>query len=124
MFELAASAKKRSSRANTLTLQARQAALSTAVSRLLVQNNEGEELAADKIAKIYDGVQRQLYLLLARLSSPSCSPVFTSFAPIAGFSLASNCSRATQRARAEINPYQESTLRHISRELHDEFARC
>ena len=34
------------------------------MSRLLVQNNEGEEQAADQIAKIYDGVQRQLYLLL------------------------------------------------------------
>src|SRR5216683_1907062 len=65
MFELAGSGKEKESRDQIqLTLQARQAALSTAVSRLLVQNNEGEELAADKIANIYDGVQRQLYLLL------------------------------------------------------------
>src|SRR3984957_11619797 len=48
-----------------LTLQTRQQALSTAVSRLLVENNEGEEQAAAHIARIYDGVQRQLYLFLA-----------------------------------------------------------
>jgi len=48
-----------------LTLQAREQALSTAVSRLLVENNEGEEQAAASIAKIYNGVQRQLYLFLA-----------------------------------------------------------
>src|SRR5205809_3183343 len=36
-----------------LSLQARQAALSTAVARLLVQNNESEEQAAQKVAGIY-----------------------------------------------------------------------
>src|ERR1700680_1194596 len=47
-----------------LSLQARQAALSTAVARLLVQNNESEEQAALRIAQIYDRVQRQVYLFL------------------------------------------------------------
>ncbi|MGO9840384.1 MAG: hypothetical protein ACLPZF_04175, partial [Candidatus Acidiferrales bacterium] len=47
------------------TLQPRQAALSSAVSRLLVQNNEAEELAAGRIAEIYGRVQRQLYFFLA-----------------------------------------------------------
>jgi len=47
-----------------LSLQARQQALSTAVSRLLVGNNEGEELAAARIAQIYDGVQRQLLFFI------------------------------------------------------------
>src|SRR2546429_3017418 len=37
-----------------LSLQARQQALSTAVSRLLVENNEGEEQAAARIAQIYE----------------------------------------------------------------------
>ena len=41
-----------------------QEALSTAVSRLLVQNNESEEQAALRIAQIYDRVQRQVYLFL------------------------------------------------------------
>jgi cytochrome b561 len=38
--------------------------LSTAVARLLVQNNESEEQAAQRIAQIYDRVQRQVYLFL------------------------------------------------------------
>ncbi len=45
-------------------MQARQAALSTAVARLLVQNNESEEQAAQRIGEIYDRVQRQVYLFL------------------------------------------------------------
>src|SRR5437870_10870196 len=66
MFALAQSGKEAEAREQIrLSLQARQQALSTAVSRLLVENNEGEEQAAASIAKIYDGVQRQLYLFLA-----------------------------------------------------------
>src|SRR5207302_10052739 len=66
MFALADSGKESEAREQIrLTLQAREQALSTAVSRLLVQNNEGEEQAAASIAKIYDGVQRQLYFFLA-----------------------------------------------------------
>ena len=66
MFALAESGKEAQAREQIrLTLQAREQALSTAVSRLLVENNEGEEQAAASIAKIYDGVQRQLYLFLA-----------------------------------------------------------
>src|SRR5258708_6317535 len=49
------------------TLQPRQAALSSAVSRLLVQNNEAEERAAARISAIYDRVQRQLYFFLAAI---------------------------------------------------------
>ena len=41
-----------------------QAALSTAVARLLVQNNESEEQADQQIRQIYDRVQRQVYLFL------------------------------------------------------------
>jgi hypothetical protein len=47
-----------------ISLRARQEALSTVVSRLLVQNNESEEQAALRIAQIYDRVQRQVYLFL------------------------------------------------------------
>ncbi len=64
-FALAASGKPGEARTQIqLSLQARQAALSTAVARLLVQNNESEEQAALRIAEIYDRVQRQVYLFL------------------------------------------------------------
>ena len=64
-FALAANGKQDEARSQIqLSLQARQAALSTAVARLLVQNNESEEQAALRIAQIYDRVQRQVYLFL------------------------------------------------------------
>jgi len=47
------------------SLQARQAALNTAVARLLVQNSENEEQAGQQIVRIYDRVQRQVYVFLA-----------------------------------------------------------
>ncbi len=104
------------------TLQPRQAALSSAVSRLLVQNNEAEERAAIRISAIYAGVQRQLYFFLAAIL---VAIVLTSlylirynrrlFAHVA--ELSSQRSDLAQKLIAT----QESTLRHISRELHDEF---
>ena len=42
-----------------VSLQARQASLSTTVSRLLVENNEREERAAERVQAIYDQVQRR-----------------------------------------------------------------
>src|SRR6185436_13334752 len=47
-----------------VSLQARQAALSTAVARLLVENNEIEEQTAQRVAAIYQGVQRNVYWFL------------------------------------------------------------
>ncbi|PYX34893.1 MAG: sensor histidine kinase, partial [Acidobacteria bacterium] len=65
MFALAKNGKPEEARNQIrLTLQARQQALSTAVARLLVQNNESEEQAAQRIADIYQRVQRQVYLFL------------------------------------------------------------
>ena len=49
-----------------LSLQARQAALSTAVSRLLVQNNESDEQAVARTQRIHAQVERNLYIFLAR----------------------------------------------------------
>ena len=48
-----------------LSLQARQSALSTLVSRLLVANNEREDETAAEVQGIYDQVQRQGGWLLA-----------------------------------------------------------
>src|SRR5262245_43032234 len=57
-YEAARSQRRRS-------LQARQAALSTAVARLLVANNESEEQTARQIQDIYVQVQKQAYLFLS-----------------------------------------------------------
>ena len=104
------------------TLQPRQAALSSSVSRLLVQNNEGEEQAEANIAQIYDRVQRQLYfflggILLAIIPTSLYLIRYNRriFAHVAELS-----SQRSDLAQKLIST-QELTLRHISRELHDEF---
>lgn len=105
-----------------LSLQARQEALSTAVSRLLVQNNEGEQQAAARIAEIYDGVQRQLYFFLA---ATLIAIVLTSLYLIHTnrklFARLGELSVQRSELAQKLIATQESTLRHISRELHDEF---
>jgi len=123
MFALAGAGKDKEAREQIqLTLQARQQALSTAVSRLLVQNNEAEEQAAARIAGIYDGVQRQLYLFLA---ATLVAIVLTSLYLIRSnrliFARLADLSAHRSELAQKLIETQESTLRHISRELHDEF---
>ena len=123
MFALAQDSKVAEARDQIrLTLQARQQALSTAVSRLLVENNEGEEQAAARIAQIYDGVQRQLYIFLA---ATLIAIVLTSLYLIRSnrqiFARLADLSEQRSDLAQKLISTQESTLRHISRELHDEF---
>ncbi len=123
MFTLAQNGKDAEAREQIrLSLQARQQALSTAVSRLLVGNNEGEEQAAARIAQIYDGVQRQLYIFLA---ATLIAIVLTSLYLIRSnrqiFARLAELSEQRSDLAQKLIATQESTLRHISRELHDEF---
>lgn len=123
VFALARNRNTKEARAQIqLSLQERQAALSTAVARLLVQNTENEEQAGRRIVEIYDRVQRQVYVFLAAtllailLSSLSIIRWNRSlFARMAEIS-----ERRSELAQKLIST-QESTLRYISRELHDEF---
>jgi signal transduction histidine kinase len=105
-----------------LSLQARQAALSTAVARLLVENNENEERASAQILQIYDRVQRQVYLFLA---ATLAAILLTGIYLIQSNRrlVAYLAALSTQRSELaqKLIATQESTLRHISRELHDEF---
>jgi len=122
MFKLALTDEAEARDQIRLSLQARQQALSGAVSRLLVENNEGEEQAAASIAKIYDGVQRQLYLFLA---ATLIAIVLTSLYLIRSnrqlFARLAELSEQRSDLAQKLISTQESTLRHISRELHDEF---
>jgi signal transduction histidine kinase len=123
MFALAQNGKDAEAREQIrLSLQARQQALSTAVSRLLVENNEGEEQAAARIAQIYDGVQRQLYIFLA---ATLIAIVLTSLYLIRSnrqiFARMAELSEQRSDLAQKLISTQESTLRHLSRELHDEF---
>jgi signal transduction histidine kinase len=123
VFALARDGKEKDAREQIqLSLQERQAALSTAVARLLVQNTENEEQAGQRIVQIYGRVQRQVYVFLAAtllailLSSLSIirwnRRLFARLAEISD--------RRSELAQKLIST-QESTLRYISRELHDEF---
>jgi signal transduction histidine kinase len=123
MFALAADGKDGEAREQIrLTLQARQESLSTAVSRLLVQNNEGEEQAAGRIADIYNGVQRQLYLFLgATLITIVLTSLYLIRTNRIIFARLAALSEHRSELAQKLISTQESTLRHISRELHDEF---
>lgn len=105
-----------------LTLQAREAALSTAVARLLVQNNEREEQTAQQVADIYSNVQRQVYWFLA---AALVAIVATSLYLIRSNRLLFAHLAALSEERRELAQTliatREATLREISRELHDEF---
>jgi signal transduction histidine kinase len=105
-----------------LSLQARQAALSTAVSRLLVQNNESEEQAAAQTQQIHRQVERNLYiflsamlLLLAAVSSYLIRYNRRIFDRVTTLS-----NRRSELAQ-QLIVMQENTFRSISRELHDDF---
>ncbi len=123
MFALAANGKEKEAREQIqVTLQARQAALSTAVSRLLIQNNEGEEQATAEIRKIYDRVQRQLYLFLgAALLVIVLTSLYLIQANKKIFAQLEALSAQRSELAQKLISTQESTLRHLSRELHDEF---
>ena len=66
VFALARDGKQEQARTEIrVSLQSRQAALSTTVARLLVENNEYEEVVAQRTAEIYDRVQKQVYFFFA-----------------------------------------------------------
>jgi signal transduction histidine kinase len=123
MFAMAQSGKAKQARAEIqLTLQAREAALSAAVSRFLVQNNESEEQAAQRIGEIYDRVQRQVYIFLAAILA---AILLTSLYLIRSnrrlFAQLAALSEQRSELAQKLIATQESTLLYISRELHDEF---
>jgi signal transduction histidine kinase len=104
------------------SLQSRQAALTTSVARLMVQNNENDQQAAAQIAGIYSRVERDAYIFLF---VTVCTVVFTSLVLIGSnrslFRRLADLSAQRSDLAQRLISTQEETLRHISRELHDEF---
>lgn len=123
LFDLARQGKEDEARVQIrLSLQARQAALSTAVARLLVENNESEQQAARRVAEIYDRVQRQAYIFLVAILA---AIVVTSVLLIRSnrelFRQLATLSEQRSDLAQKLISTQESTLSYVSRELHDEF---
>jgi len=122
-FALAGEGKEKEARAEIRgSLQPRVAALSTAVARLLVANNESEQQAGERIEQIYDRVQRQVYLFLAAtLIAIVLTSVYLIRLNRRLFSRISRLSEQRSELAQKLISTQESTLLYISRELHDEF---
>lgn len=122
-FALAGSGKDKDARDQIrLTLQARQASLSTAVARLLVENNESEEQAAQQVSAIYDRVERQAYIFLTGiLAAILLTSLFLILSNRHLFAELARLSEQRSDLAQKLIATQESVLRHISRELHDEF---
>ena len=111
------------------SLQARQAALSTDVARLLVANNASEQAAALRTQELYAGVERNVYVFLAAMlvvvvitSLYLVQYVRRLFGQLADLSEQRRAMAEQRRELAQqLITSQESTFRSISRELHDEF---
>ena len=123
VFALAGAGKEKDAKAQIqLSLQARQEALSTTVARLLVQNSGNEELAAQRIVEIYDRVQLQVYVFLtATLAAILLIGFFMIRWNRRLFARMGELSERRSELAQKLIATQESTLRYISRDLHDEF---
>ncbi|HEX2446388.1 MAG TPA: ATP-binding protein [Vicinamibacterales bacterium] len=123
MFEQAKAGRQEEARSQIrVTLQSRQAALSTAVARLLVQNNESEERTAQQVQNIYADVQRKAsWLLTATLAAIAVTGLYLIRSNRRLFAQLSTLSDQRRDLAQALITTRESTLREISRELHDEF---
>ncbi|MCU1327356.1 MAG: integral rane sensor signal transduction histidine kinase [Bryobacterales bacterium] len=105
-----------------LSLQARHAAISTAVARLLVQNNESEQAAASRTRQIYAGVQTNVYVFLAAMLIVI---VLTSLYVVQYnrrmFHQVEQFSDQRSELAQQLIGMQENAFAAISRELHDDF---
>ena len=122
IFELARTDEAEARAQIQLSLQARQAALSTIVARLLVQNNEAEAQTAQQVQDIYQRVQRQVYwFLAATLAAIVATSLYLIRSNRRLFARLAALSDERRELAQTLIATRESTLREISRELHDEF---
>jgi signal transduction histidine kinase len=123
IFDLARGGQEEEARTRIrMSLQARQAALSTAVSRLLIANNETEQTASARTQQLYAGVERNVYVFLAAMLVVIV---------LTGLYLVQYNRRLFQQVAAlsekrselaqQLISMQENTFRSISLELHDDF---
>ncbi len=104
-----------------VSLQARQASLSTAVARLLARNNEADAETAVRVRGIYDDVQRQVYLLIgATLATVLVTGLFVIRSNRRVFARLAALSDERRELARQVIAARESTMREVSRELHDD----
>ena len=104
------------------SLEPQQASLMTAVSRLLVENNETQQRTAARVGAIYDGVEHQIYwLLVAALGAIAFTSLMLIRANRTIFREIEQLSEQRSGLARKLITMQEEMFRSISRELHDEF---
>jgi signal transduction histidine kinase len=105
-----------------ISLQSRQAALSAAVARLLVQNNEVEEQAAVRAEEIYSAAERNVYIFLgAMLLLILLTSLYLVQSNRRLFDRVAELSKRRGELSRQLISMQESAFRSISRDLHDDF---
>jgi signal transduction histidine kinase len=123
VFELAARGQDRAARQMIRTsLEARQAALTSAVARLLFENNVAEQNAADRIQGIYRGVARNIYIFVAAmLVAIALTTLYLIYSNRRLFDHLATVSEQRSDLAQKLITLQEETLHSLSRELHDDF---
>ena len=123
MFALARAGREADARTQVqVSLQARQAALSSTVARQLVQNNENEAQTAAQVQEIYAQVRRQAYwFLAAALAAIGATSLYLIHANRRLFARLAALSDERRGLAQALITTREDTLREIARELHDEF---
>jgi signal transduction histidine kinase len=122
IFEMAGDGRADEAREQVrLSLQARQAALTTAVARLLVGNNAAEDETAAQVQAIYGRVRRQVYwFVAATLVGILLTSAYVIRSNRRLFGQLAALSDERQELARQLITARESTLREIARELHDE----
>ena len=104
------------------SLQARQAALSSTVARLLVRNNASEERTANQVQEIYQRVEQRVYLFLGgTIVAVAATGLLLIRSNRRVFARLAALSDERRDLARELMTTREATLRDVSRELHDEF---
>ncbi len=122
-FDLARDGKENEARSMIrLSLQARQAGLSTAVARLLIANNESEQTVGARTRELYGKAERNVYLFLAAMLVVILltSLYLVQYNRRLFEQVAALSERRSELAQQLIST-QENAFRSISLELHDDF---
>ncbi len=123
MFEMArAGDEEPARRLIRMSLEAQQAALTSTVARLLILNNEAEQQAVVQIQRIFDRVERNVYVFIAAmLAAISATSLYLIQANRKIFRRIEGLSDQHRILARKLITVQEEILRSVSRELHDEF---
>jgi signal transduction histidine kinase len=130
IFALAQQGKESEARRLIQTeLEPKRAEITETVSRLLVLNDRAQEDAAEKIAAVYASVKREILLLIGVLfllalgtglyTLQASRKIFENLQHLAGKLQVQ--SEQLRKLSWKLIEVQESTLRHVARDLHDEF---